>query len=225
MRYAGRSNACVRPRSSSRTRRERDRARRRGAPGCCERRQREEARRLAGKVARLRIFENEDGRFDRSLLDVHGEALVVSDPRSSRTRARGIDRASRDAADPAEAEPLYEVFCSALADGGVPVSRGVFGTRMEVTGLANDGPQWRSSSRSSSRAVAILEDVPARVRPPRSSTRTTRWRRRPGTGSSPSRSSSCTTSIATRLPLFCGTRVGRRAGIMLSEHLWRRGAR
>jgi D-aminoacyl-tRNA deacylase len=99
----------------------------------------EEARRLAGKVARLRIFENEDGRFDRSLLDVHGEALVVSQFTLIADTRKGNRPSFTDAAEPAEAEPLYEAFCSALADEGVPVSRGVFGARMEVA-LANDGP-------------------------------------------------------------------------------------
>jgi D-aminoacyl-tRNA deacylase len=99
----------------------------------------EEARRLAGKVAMLRIFENEDGRFDRSLLDVHGEALVVSQFTLIADTRKGNRPSFTDAAEPAEAEPLYEAFCSALADEGVPVSRGVFGARMEVA-LANDGP-------------------------------------------------------------------------------------
>jgi D-aminoacyl-tRNA deacylase len=99
----------------------------------------EEARRLAGKVARLRIFENEDGRFDRSLRDVHGEALVVSQFTLIADTRKGNRPSFTDAAEPADAEPLYEAFCSALADEGVPVSRGVFGARMEVA-LANDGP-------------------------------------------------------------------------------------
>jgi D-aminoacyl-tRNA deacylase len=99
----------------------------------------EEARRLAGKVARLRIFENEDGRFDRSLLDVHGEALVVSQFTLIADTRKGNRPSFTDAAEPADAEPLYEAFCSALADEGVRVSRGVFGARMEVA-LANDGP-------------------------------------------------------------------------------------
>jgi D-tyrosyl-tRNA(Tyr) deacylase len=99
----------------------------------------EEARRLAGKVARLRIFENEDGRFDRSLRDVHGEALVVSQFTLIADTRKGNRPSFTDAAEPADAEPLYEAFCSALADEGVPVSRGVFGARMEVA-LVNDGP-------------------------------------------------------------------------------------
>jgi D-aminoacyl-tRNA deacylase len=99
----------------------------------------DDARRLAGKVARLRIFESEDARFDRSLVDVQGAALVVSQFTLIADTRKGNRPSFTDAADPVEAEPLYEVFCSALADEGVPVSRGVFGARMEVA-LANDGP-------------------------------------------------------------------------------------
>jgi D-aminoacyl-tRNA deacylase len=99
----------------------------------------EEARRLAGKVARLRIFENEEGRFDRSLLDVQGEALVVSQFTLIADTRKGNRPSFTGAADPAEAEQLYETFCDVLAGEGVPVSRGVFGARMEVA-LVNDGP-------------------------------------------------------------------------------------
>jgi D-tyrosyl-tRNA(Tyr) deacylase len=99
----------------------------------------EMARRLAAKVARLRVFENEDGRFDRSLLDVHGEALVVSQFTLIADTRKGNRPSFTDAAGPDEAEPLYEAFCEALAAEGVAVSRGVFGARMQVA-LVNDGP-------------------------------------------------------------------------------------
>ena len=99
----------------------------------------DEARRLAGKVARLRIFENEQGRFDRSLLDVQGEALVVSQFTLIANTQKGNRPSFTDAADPTEAEPLYETFCDVLASEGVSVSRGVFGARMAVA-LVNDGP-------------------------------------------------------------------------------------
>ena len=99
----------------------------------------DDARRLAGKVARLRVFENEDGRFDRSLVDVQGEALVVSQFTLIADTRKGNRPRFTDAADPAEAERLYEAFCEALAAEGVPVSRGVFGARMEVA-LVNAGP-------------------------------------------------------------------------------------
>jgi D-aminoacyl-tRNA deacylase len=99
----------------------------------------DDSRRLAGKIARLRIFENEDGRFDRSLLDVEGEALVVSQFTLIADTHKGNRPSFTAAAAPAEAEPLYEAFCSALAGEGVPVARGVFGARMQVA-LVNDGP-------------------------------------------------------------------------------------
>jgi D-tyrosyl-tRNA(Tyr) deacylase len=98
-----------------------------------------EAERLAGKVARLRIFEDEAGRFDRSLLDVGGEALVVSQFTLIADTRKGNRPSFTEAAPPDEAEPLYVGFCAALASLGVPVARGVFGARMAVE-LANDGP-------------------------------------------------------------------------------------
>lgn len=98
-----------------------------------------DAERMAAKVARLRIFENEDGRFDRSLVDVGGEALVVSQFTLIAETRKGNRPSFSEAAGSVEAEPLYEHFCAALADEGVGVSRGVFGARMEVA-LVNDGP-------------------------------------------------------------------------------------
>jgi D-aminoacyl-tRNA deacylase len=98
-----------------------------------------EAERLAGKVARLRIFENEEGKFDRSLLDTGGEALVVSQFTLIADTAKGNRPSFTPAARPEEAEPLYESFCASLRALGVRVETGVFGARMRVE-LANDGP-------------------------------------------------------------------------------------
>lgn len=98
-----------------------------------------DAARLARKVARLRIFEDEAGKFDRSLLDVGGEALVVSQFTLIADTRKGNRPSFTDAAPPEEAEPLYEVFCDALTELGVPVAKGVFGARMEVA-LVNEGP-------------------------------------------------------------------------------------
>ncbi len=97
------------------------------------------AERLAGKVARLRIFEDAEGKFDRSLLDVGGAALVVSQFTLIADTRRGNRPSFGAAAPPGEAEPLYERFCAALAASGIPVERGRFGMRMAVT-LVNDGP-------------------------------------------------------------------------------------
>ncbi len=97
--------------------------------------------RLAGKVARLRIFENNEGKFDRSLLDVGGEVLVVSQFTliADSRRQKGTRPDFSKAARPEVAEPLYEHFVQALRDLGVPVQTGVFGARMQVA-LVNDGP-------------------------------------------------------------------------------------
>jgi D-aminoacyl-tRNA deacylase len=97
------------------------------------------AERLAGKVARLRIFANEEGRFDRSVVDTSGEALVVSQFTLLADTAKGNRPSFTDAARPEEAEPVYEAFCAALERERVPVARGAFGARMLVE-IANDGP-------------------------------------------------------------------------------------
>jgi D-tyrosyl-tRNA(Tyr) deacylase len=97
------------------------------------------AARLAGKVARLRVFEDGNGRFDRSLLDVGGAALVVSQFTLLGTTAKGTRPSFTDAAPPEDAEPLYERFCDELRDLTVSVETGVFGARMALE-LVNDGP-------------------------------------------------------------------------------------
>ena len=97
------------------------------------------AERLAGKVARLRIFEGEDGRFDRSLLDTGGAALVVAQFTLIADTRKGNRPSFAAAARPEQAEPLYERFCIALRDLGVSVETGVFGARMTLE-LVNDGP-------------------------------------------------------------------------------------
>ncbi len=98
-----------------------------------------DADRLAGRIARLRIFENEEGRFDRSLLDVGGEALVVSQFTLIADTAKGNRPSFTDAAPPDDAEPIYERFCAELRELGVGVATGLFGARMAVE-LVNDGP-------------------------------------------------------------------------------------
>jgi D-tyrosyl-tRNA(Tyr) deacylase len=97
------------------------------------------AARLAAKIARLRVFENDEGKFDRSILDVEGAALVVSQFTLIADTKKGNRPSFSHAARPEHAEPLYEAFCGALQDEGVDVARGVFGARMEVE-LVNDGP-------------------------------------------------------------------------------------
>ena len=101
----------------------------------------ETAARLAGKIARLRIFENDEGRFDRSLLDTGGEALVVSQFTllADSKRQKGTRPSFTDAAPRERAEPLIQAFVEALRAEGIHVETGVFGARMEVE-LLNDGP-------------------------------------------------------------------------------------
>jgi D-tyrosyl-tRNA(Tyr) deacylase len=94
---------------------------------------------LAGKVVRLRIFANDDGRFDRSLLDVGGQALVVSQLTLLADTRKGNRPSFTAAAAPDRAEALYERFCERLGAEGARVERGVFGASMSVS-LVNDGP-------------------------------------------------------------------------------------
>jgi D-tyrosyl-tRNA(Tyr) deacylase len=98
-----------------------------------------QAARLAEKVARLRIFENAEGKFDRSVLDERGEALVVSQFTLIADTTKGNRPSFVGAARPEEAEPLYEAFCDGLSALGIDVAKGVFGARMEVE-VVNDGP-------------------------------------------------------------------------------------
>src|SRR4051794_541264 len=91
-----------------------------------------EADRLAQKVARLRVFDDDDGKFARSVLDVGGGALVVSQFTLVADTAKGNRPSFSKAAAPELAEPLYERFCAELAAAGILVERGSFGARMEV---------------------------------------------------------------------------------------------
>ncbi|MEO8289604.1 MAG: D-aminoacyl-tRNA deacylase [Gaiellaceae bacterium] len=98
-----------------------------------------EAARLAGKIARLRVFENDEGKLDLSLVDTRGDALVVSQFTLAADTGKGNRPSFSHAARPEEAEPVYHAFCAALEREGVTVARGVFGARMAVE-LVNDGP-------------------------------------------------------------------------------------
>lgn len=98
-----------------------------------------EAAKLAAKVAKLRIFADEAGKMNRSVLEVSGAALVVSQF-TLYGDARGGNRPSfTRAARPEQAEALYRRFCQALEAQGVPVQTGVFAADMDVS-LVNQGP-------------------------------------------------------------------------------------
>jgi D-tyrosyl-tRNA(Tyr) deacylase len=98
-----------------------------------------DATRLARRVAQLRIFEDDRGKFAHSLLDTAGSALVVSQFTLIADTRKGNRPSFTSAAPPEQAEPLYEEFCRALAAAGAPVAKGAFGARMAVA-LVNDGP-------------------------------------------------------------------------------------
>ncbi len=100
---------------------------------------RSEAKWLANKVANLRIFEDDDGKMNRSLLDVGGEALVVSQFTLYANAQRGRRPDFIDAARPEEAEPLVDYFVEQLRAEGVPTQTGVFRAVMQVE-IHNDGP-------------------------------------------------------------------------------------
>jgi D-tyrosyl-tRNA(Tyr) deacylase len=97
------------------------------------------AERLAARVAELRIFADEAGRTNRSLRDIGGGALVVSQFTLYADTRRGRRPGFGDAAPPELAAALYERFCEALEGSGTTVGRGRFGAAMAVE-LVNDGP-------------------------------------------------------------------------------------
>ena len=97
------------------------------------------ARRVAGKIAEMRIFADAAGRFDQSLLDMGGAALVVSQFTLLADVRKGRRPSFTAAAAPEVAAPLVDAFCAALAARGIVVATGVFGAKMSVA-LVNDGP-------------------------------------------------------------------------------------
>jgi D-tyrosyl-tRNA(Tyr) deacylase len=94
---------------------------------------------LADKIVHLRIFGDDEGKMNRSLLDVSGEVLVVSQFTLYADMHRGRRPGFTDAAPPTVAEPLFELFKDTLVSYGVKVASGVFGAYMGID-LRNDGP-------------------------------------------------------------------------------------
>jgi D-aminoacyl-tRNA deacylase len=99
----------------------------------------EQAAKLADKIARLRVFDGDAGRMDRSLLDLGAAVLCVSQFTLYGDTRRGLRPSFTDAAEPALAERLYEQFCHELEARGVHVEQGRFAARMSVA-LTNEGP-------------------------------------------------------------------------------------
>jgi D-tyrosyl-tRNA(Tyr) deacylase len=94
---------------------------------------------LAEKLSKLRIFKDEAGKMNRSLLDTGGAALVVSQFTLAADTSRGNRPGFSTAAPPAEGERLYVLFAEEVARLGIPTARGRFGADMKVS-LVNDGP-------------------------------------------------------------------------------------
>jgi D-tyrosyl-tRNA(Tyr) deacylase len=99
----------------------------------------DEARYLSEKIANLRIFEDEEGKINRSLLDMGGEAIVVSQFTLYADTRKGRRPSFTEAAPPEIASPLVNRFAELLAEQGVPTQAGEFGAHMLVE-IANDGP-------------------------------------------------------------------------------------
>jgi len=102
---------------------------------------------LAGKTVDLRIFRDDEGKTNRSLIDIGGEVMAVSQFTLYADTRKGRRPSFLDAAPPELGERLYEHFCAAVEGRGVKVARGVFGAEMEVE-LVNDGPMtiWLDSA-------------------------------------------------------------------------------
>ncbi len=94
---------------------------------------------LAGKIAKLRIFEDENGKMNKSVLDVGGEILSVSQFTLYGDVSHGNRPSFIEAETPDKAEPIYDYFCEKLSTYGVAVKKGVFGADMKINQLS-DGP-------------------------------------------------------------------------------------
>ena len=99
----------------------------------------EKAKTLAYKIAHLRVFDDGEGKMNRSRLEVAGEAIVVSQFTLLADTRRGRRPSFTEAAKPELAAPLVDYFATCLREQGVPTQTGIFGAHMEVE-LKNDGP-------------------------------------------------------------------------------------
>ncbi len=94
---------------------------------------------LAQKIAKLRIFEDENGKMNKSVLDVNGEILSVSQFTLCADVSKGNRPSFTGAELPAKASETYDYFCQKLIENGVPTKKGIFGADMKILQL-NDGP-------------------------------------------------------------------------------------
>ena len=99
----------------------------------------EQAEKMAAKISKLRIFQDENGKMNRSVLDINGSILAVSQFTLSADTSRGNRPGFSSAASPDDGNHLYEHFAQALRNLGLPVETGRFGADMQVS-LTNDGP-------------------------------------------------------------------------------------
>ena len=100
---------------------------------------RENADKLSAKLLGLRIFEDDAGKMNRSLVDVNGEMLIVSQFTLYSDCTNGNRPSFIEAAKPEQAKELYEYFCSECEKNNIKVEKGIFGADMQVS-LVNDGP-------------------------------------------------------------------------------------
>jgi D-tyrosyl-tRNA(Tyr) deacylase len=99
----------------------------------------DQARKMVDKIANLRIFEDDQGKMNRSILETHGEALVISQFTLYADTRRGRRPSFIDAALPDAARPLVDRFAGLMVQAGIPTQTGEFAASMQVE-LVNDGP-------------------------------------------------------------------------------------
>ena len=99
----------------------------------------EDAEKMASKISKIRIFNDEAGKLNKSIIDINGEALVVSQFTLAADTSRGNRPGFSYAAHPEKGEKLYEYFTQQLQNQKINCKKGVFGGDMKVS-LVNDGP-------------------------------------------------------------------------------------